>query len=678
MSKQTASEKLESKIKDLEKEVAQLRQSEKDLAGKNYRLKTMLNVGPAVIYTSKTFGDFGATFLSENITKQLGYEPHEFTENPQFWSDNIHPEDRSKVFSGLDNLLEEGFHTHEYRFKNKVGVYKWMRDEIVVVNDSKGKPIELIGFWIDITERKQAEIELIKRETLLKDILDAIQDGISVLDTNFNVIQVNKTMREWYAHKMPFEGKQKCYEVYHNRSAPCEVCPSLRTLKSKKLEKEEVFYVKNEGMAGTLELFTYPIIDESGEVTGVVEYVRDITAQKNAEKDKTVLESHLRQAHKMEAIGTLTGGIAHDFNNTLAIILGNAELASLTISDEHPAKSNIEQVLNASNRAKDLIRNLLTFSRKDDVQKSSFYLCRLVDECMKTLRSTIPKSVKLEVNIPSKCRGSFDECLMIEADPTQFHQLLMNLCVNAVDAMDDKGTLRVSLQEVTFKDDIPANRPGVKPGTYEYLKVSDTGHGVKPELIEKIFDPFFTTKEVDKGTGMGLSVVQGIIKSHDGYIYIESELAKGTTFHMYFPATKGSTSETLHDEKKPFPRGKERILFVDDEKEVADVGKLMLEGLGYSVTTIIKSTEALEFFKRDSNRFDLVITDQSMPNMLGTELAQQLLQIRPDIPIILCTGYSSKVNKEEVRQFGIKAFAMKPLSNKELAELIRQVLDGEK
>lgn len=394
-----------------------------------------------------------------------------------------------------------------------------------------------------------------------------------------------------------------------------------------------------------------------------------------AEKEKAVLESQLRQAHKMEAIGTLTGGIAHDFNNILAIILGNAEMAGLYIGD-HEAKQNIDQIVTASNRAKKLIKRLLTFSRQERGEKEPYSLLRLVNESLKIISSTIPKSIKLETVFPQECRDNVDNCFMIEADPTQFHQLLLNLCVNAVDAMEEVGTLTIELNEVHFKDEIPTNRSGIKPGLYSYLSVKDTGQGMESEVVERIFDPFFTTKEVDKGTGIGLSVVQGIIKNHNGYVFVESEPGEGTAFHMYFPITvKTKPEETLEDNVQ-LPRGNERILFVDDEEMLANIGKKMLENLGYSVTAKTKSNEALELFQQDPYNFDLIITDQSMPGIPGSELAKQVLQIRPDIPIILCTGYSSRVDEKKAREIGIREFAMKPLDRKAIARLIRVVLDA--
>ncbi len=419
---------------------------------------------------------------------------------------------------------------------------------------------------------------------------------------------------------------------------------------------------------------TYIRRDATGKITHYQGIVEDITERKQAEGEKASLEVQLRQSQKMEAIGTMAGGIAHDFNNILAIIIGNVEIAKFDLQAEHPAMHNIEQVLSASNRAKDLIKHILSFSRQEKGRKEPFYLCRLIDESMKTLRSTIPTSIKLKINIPLKCRENITDCKLILADPTQIHQLLLNLCVNAVQAMNEEGVLEISVDEVTFGDDRPPKRLELKPGTYEYLSVSDTGQGMSPEILEQVFNPFFTTKEVGKGTGMGLSVVHGIIENHNGKIFIESEPEKGTTFHIYFPVTE-IKQEVKFEETGPLPTGNERILLVDDEDMLASIGKDVTERLGYSVTAKTDSLEALKLFKNNPSQFDLVITDQTMPNMTGAEFAEQLLKLRPGLPIILCTGYSSKIDKVKARQIGIREFASKPLNKNEIAKLIRQVLD---
>ncbi len=418
-----------------------------------------------------------------------------------------------------------------------------------------------------------------------------------------------------------------------------------------------------------------PIEDKLGAFTIVV--LHDVTDRKKAEEEKAKLESQLHQAQKMEAIGTLAGGIAHDFNNILGIILGHADIALDDILDEKSIKHDLEQVLMAANRAKDLVKQILSFSRQDRGIKEPFYLCRLVEENMKALRSTIPTSVKLRIKIPARCRNNISSCLMVLVDPTQVHQLLINLCINAVQAMNEKGVLEISIKEVKFEDQIPADRSGIEPGIYEQLSVSDTGPGMGPEIIEQIFNPFFSTKEVGKGTGMGLSIVHGIIESHGGKIFVDSEPGKGTVFHLYFPTTE-KRPEIKTVGMVTLPTGTERILFIDDEKMMASMGKKILEKQGYSVTAMTNSVEALKLIEKDPTQFDLVVTDQTMPNMTGVELAGQIIKIRPGLPIILCTGYSNIIDEVQAKKIGVSEFVIKPINRQDIVNLTRRVLDRAK
>ena len=416
--------------------------------------------------------------------------------------------------------------------------------------------------------------------------------------------------------------------------------------------------------------------NESGEITHYQGIVEDITRRIQTEKEKASLEIQLHQSQKMEAIGTMAGGIAHDFNNILAIIIGNADIAKYRLDVTHSAQENIDQILSASNRAKDLVTQILSFSRLEKSDKEPFYLCRLITESMKALRSIIPTTIKLKINIPSKCRDNITDCKMVLSDPTKIHQILMNLCLNAVQAMNEVGIIEITLKEITFENEIPADRLGLQPCTYQCLSVSDTGQGMSPEVLKQIFNPFFTTKEVSKGSGMGLSVVHGLVNDHNGKIFVESELGKGSIFQVYFPVTEKEPKEKL-EAAGPLPTGNERILLVDDEEMLVNIESDLIENQGYSVVTMTSSLEALEYFKRNPSRFDLVITDQTMPNMTGADLAEQLLKIKPGLPIILCTGYSSKIDKASAKQIGIRAFASKPLNRSEIAKLIRQVLDEE-
>ncbi|NOX80717.1 MAG: response regulator [Deltaproteobacteria bacterium] len=387
---------------------------------------------------------------------------------------------------------------------------------------------------------------------------------------------------------------------------------------------------------------------------------RDITELKRAAREKEKLEGQLRQALKMEAIGTLAGGIAHDFNNILAAIMGYADLAKDELPADSRAVKRIDAVLKASSRARDLVKQILAFSRKEEQDRAPLQLHLLVKETLKLLRASIPSTIEIRRDIDPNSGH-------ILAEPTQIHQVLMNLCTNAAQAMDEKGgVLFVGLDCLELKEKDLKDQEDPRPGLYVRLTVKDTGCGIDPAIMDRIFDPYFTTKEIGKGSGMGLSVVHGIVKSHDGKITVVSKPDQGTTFKVYFPRVE----EEIQPEPAgpaPLPTGAERILFVDDEQDLTDATREILTYLGYRVTATTSSLEALALFRSQPDAFDLVITDQTMPEMTGVQLAGELLGVRPDLPIILCTGYSSKVDAGVAGDMGIRAFAMKPVGQEKLA-----------
>lgn len=400
-------------------------------------------------------------------------------------------------------------------------------------------------------------------------------------------------------------------------------------------------------------------------------YGLDITRRKKAEKEKIDLEVQLSQKQKMEAIGTLAGGIAHDFNNILAAMQGYVELSLDDLPEDAAVRDNLEQVLSCGNRAAKLVRQILTFSRKDQQEKGVLQIGSIVKEVLKMLRSSLPATIKIRRKIEA------DSSLVL-ADPTQLHQVLVNLCTNASHAMREAGgLLEVSLTDVNLESETKVGDEFLARGPYVKLSVSDTGCGMEKEVMERIFEPFFTTKKVNEGTGLGLSVVHGIVKSHNGAIAVDSTPGKGTTFDVFFPKVESNEVQAPESSEPATPK-QEVILLVDDEKVMVDVTKQILERLGYAVVATTSSIVALEAFQEEPDEFDLVITDQTMPNMTGTQLARELIAIKPDIPVILCSGYPENVNLEEVQSIGIKKFITKPISKQDIAALIREVLDRER
>ena len=404
--------------------------------------------------------------------------------------------------------------------------------------------------------------------------------------------------------------------------------------------------------------------DEHGGFIGFISVITDTTARKR-------LENELRQAQKMEAIGTLAGGIAHDFNNILAAILGYSELVAEKLPPGSREFENQKQVIRGCDRARDLIQHLLIFSRKQEHIKEPVHVAEVVSEAMRLLRATLPTTITFDLDIDMQADW-------IEADATQIHQVMLNLATNANHAMEKEGgILRVSLSNVTVTetdDDPPFTE--LAPGKYVELIVEDTGEGIDPEVMQRIFDPFFTTKETGKGTGMGLAVVHGIVSGHGGVINAATRQGGGTEFRMYFPAI--ARGEEVRAETAPLQLGqKQHIMVIDDEEAIVRLNALRLESIGYRVTQVCDSREALTKFTSDPYQFDLVITDQTMPHITGYELAHKFLQLRPDMPILLCTGYSSIVDEERARAIGIRDFAMKPLAMEVLAQKVGNLLHAE-
>ncbi|MFZ4437486.1 MAG: PAS domain S-box protein [Syntrophales bacterium] len=394
----------------------------------------------------------------------------------------------------------------------------------------------------------------------------------------------------------------------------------------------------------------------------------DITNRKQSEKEKVRLESQLFQSQKMEAIGTLAGGIAHDFNNILAAIIGYTELAS-DEDQKELKKQYLQETLKGAERAKNLVRQILTFSRQDGQEKKPLDIKLLLKESIKFLRASIPATIEIQQSLT-------DESCNIMADPTQMHQVIMNLCTNATHAMKQAGgVLTIGLSAIELsRAEIP-RYPDLKPGPYVLLTVRDTGCGIDPAHIQRIFDPFFTTKTRDEGTGLGLSVVFGIVKNHNGIINVYSDQGKGSSFNIYLPRIINEviTSESVVG---AVAHGTERILFVDDEPALVDIGTLMLSSLGYEIAGATSSMDALDLFRAEPQRFDLVITDMTLPKMTGIDLSREILQIRPDIPIILCSGIRDSETEAQVASLGIRAYCIKPLTRMDLSRVIRETMDG--
>jgi CheY-like chemotaxis protein/two-component sensor histidine kinase len=372
----------------------------------------------------------------------------------------------------------------------------------------------------------------------------------------------------------------------------------------------------------------------------------------------------------MEAVGVMAGGMAHNFNNNLAIILGNLELSRMKLGPGSEIREFLDHAGIAVTRSRELVQQILTYSRKDIQQTSTLQLTVLLNETMTLLKSTIPTSVKLQQKVGPSCGENH-----ILASAFQIQEILLNLCNNAVHAMGEQGELTLSLEKCELQQKDLSPRFECQPGPFCCLSVQDTGCGIPADILEKIFDPFFTTKDLYEGTGMGLATVQGIVKQHHGMIRVESHVGQGTIFRLYFPAIERGAEEKKELQEQELQKGTERILYIDDDEMLATLNQRMLAEVGYQVTAKTDSVEALHLFAASADDFDLVITDQTMPDLTGMQLIEKIRAIRPKVPTILCTGYSSKVKKDEARLAGINAFLMKPVEFSEMLKVIREVIE---
>ena len=522
---------------------------------------------------------------------------------------------------------------------------------------------------LNIVRRKKAEVLLRKSEEKYRNLIELAQEGIWVIDKDNNTTFVNPSMAKMLGYT-PDEMIGKSLFYFMNKHGRAMADKNLERRRKGIKELHDFEFMKKDGDRIFTTMETAPIQDEAGNYMGAIAGIIDITERKQAEEALRESESKLRQSQKMESIGTLAGGIAHEFNNILGIIIGNTELAIDDVPEWNPAKESLKEIRKASMRAKDVVRHILSFARKTPAQRKPIQISTVVRESLKLMRASIPTTIEIRQNIAC-------ESEMILADPTEVNQILMNLCTNSVHALSDEtGVLEVNLEneELRMKNE----ELGLDPGRYVKLTVKDTGSGIEPENMDRIFDPYFTTKDIGEGTGMGLAVTYGIIKKHDGAIKASSELGKGTIIEVLFPLIDEGAEPEVEEEPQVLPTGTERILIVDDEPSLARMVSQMLKRLGYEVVALLNPKEALELFISEPTRFDLVISDMAMPQMAGDLLAQELMKIRNDVPVILCTGHSARIDEDRAKELGLAAYAMKPLVMRSFAITVRKVLDAAK
>lgn len=524
-----------------------------------------------------------------------------------------------------------------------------------------GRRDSLILLGREITHNKLAIEALSRSENAFKKIFNSVQDIICIKDEHLKYKLINSAM-ERFCNRSATQVKGKCDdEIFGDYAAS-----RLKTMDEQALAGnivESKIDIQTKNSLRTLHVTKLPIYGHpQKQIRGVCTIGRDVT-------EEIKLDERLRQAHKMEALGTLAGGIAHDFNNILMSIIGYAEMAMFDLQGNSKAKRNITAVLNSANRARDLVGRILTFSRQEKRYLRSVDVAKTLDEVLKLFRSTIPSNIEIRRKLDIKNA-------YVLADSTELYQVIMNLCVNAAHAMrQNGGVLSLDLRQVVLDKPFISSHPDAHPGNYIRLTVSDNGEGIPHDNIKKIFDPYFTTKDPGEGTGLGLSVVHGILKEMGGCIQAYSELNKGTTFAVFLPKIRGVNIEYEEEKETVDPFGREHVLVVDDEYPIAQMIAESLEHFGYTTTMRTSSIEALEAFKKSSHNFDAVITDLTMPNMTGDRLIQEIRKIRADIPIILCTGYSERLSPN-LLYVEASRLQMKPASGYDLAVSLRSIIDS--
>ena len=663
------------------RDVTERKRADKALRESEERFKTL---------TQATFEGLAITedgkFIDGNdqLFRMLGYNREEMVGKDI--SEFIAPEDRARV---IDNVIKGRDTINELNEHRMI-----TKDGRVIVVEGHGKTEVRNGRRMrltalrDVTERKQMEEELrhsrdeleqrVRERTAelqnsherFRSLVDLLPEMVFETDLNERYTYANRQALETFGYT-----SEKLREGLYIKDLMAEkdygrlIRNMNRLLKGETLPGGE-YTVKRYDGSEFPAFIRASRTEHNGKVTGTRGIVIDLTESRKAEEERMRLGEQLRQAQKMEALGTLAGGIAHDFNNMLAIVIGNAELAIDDIGEcSDGVVHNIEQILNASKRARDLVKQILAFGRKSQGQRKPVKLGPLVKETANLLRGSLPSTVKVEVDV----RNEADTVL---ADFSQIQQVVMNLATNAAHAMgEDEGLLSISVSDAVFGEEDLKPDPDMQPGRYVVLTVRDTGLGMPKQVLNRIFEPFYTTKGEGKGTGMGLAVVFGIVKAHNGAITVESRPGRGTTFKVFFPCHDTITQEEPI-KQEALPKGKERVLVVDDEPAVVEMTSDTLKRLGYQVTTASSGQEGWEKFEKTPGNFDLVLTDHVMPDITGMRLAEKMLELRKDMPIILFTGYSETVSPQKAKAAGIAEFLYKPVVARDLAETVRRVLDA--
>lgn len=613
----------------------------------------------------------GSAVWNERALWMLGYLPGEVQTNLRTWKSLVHPEDWPRVSEVLNSHLQGrvSFIELEYRLRCKSGEWKWILSRgKIVAYDTDGTPLRVTGTSLDITERKQMEQALRESEERYRAIFNNAAIGINLSDRDTRFLQVNSRSASMLGYTQEELKALSVLDITHPDHRELSMA-NLSDLIDGKVDSYRVQkrYVRKDGQVVWADVHVSAIHNQSGQFVASLAVVEDITDRKRAEQERERMRAQLLQAQKMEAIGTLTGGMAHEFNNLLTIVSGYAELLLAEKNESDPEHSDLQRIVHASQRGAELVRSLLAFSRKSEMNITPVNLNREVEQVKKLLDRTFPKMIEIELNLS-------DGLKTVEADSGQIRQLLMNMALNARDAMPDGGKLSIGTNNLG-EGDLSAPS-GAKPGDYVQLTVSDTGIGMDGETVDRIFEPFYTTKGLAYQTGLGLAVVHGIIEQHGGYIRCDTKPKQGTTFQIYLPTAQPRKADAVSVKAQPLG-GTETILIVDDEEYVRDLASRFLERAGYRVITADNPLTALGLYDNERSDISLVILDLIMPKMGGKQFLEELLKIDPKLKVLIASGYSDTYDREELVRAGARGFVGKPFHMTELLQALRDDLDAD-
>jgi PAS domain S-box-containing protein len=602
-------------------------------------------------------------FVSPSYCRAFGKTEEELL--GQVFMPLVHEDDRASTAKAMEALYHPPYTAFlEQRAHTKNG-WCWLSWADTALLDEAGQVTAIIGVGRDITESKQTEVALKESRDLFDSFMGHLPALAFIKDRKGRYVYTNQAHCTLFGEAQGHRLGKTDIELWEEDDARELMANDRLALKQNRI-LNTVETTQYQGETQYWQVSKFPLYKD-GEAHYLGGVAFDISDRMKTEEAKQELEFQLLQTQKMEAIGTLAGGIAHDFNNILSAIIGFTEMSLLDVAPESVVTGNLRKVLQAGGRARDLVKQILTFSRQSQMDPKPVEPRLIIKEALKLLRASLPTTVKMDSMI--------EPAGMVMADPTQIHQLVMNLCTNARDAMENiDGTLTVILEPVVMGTEEAARYPRLTPGPFCKFTVCDTGQGIPSHVLEKIFDPFFTTKGEGRGTGMGLAVVHGIVERIGGAIKVDSTPGEGTCFIIFLPVIDDRPADVLPVSLK-VPGGTERILFVDDEPFQTDLGRQMLGRLGYRVSAFTSSLEALAKFQAEPEAYDLLITDMTMPEMTGDALAKRVMALRPDLPVILCTGYSERITEEAAAALGIRGFVMKPVVIRELALLLREILD---